>query len=132
MTERTELVQEQMAAFNRRDVDAVMEVFAADVEWWPLRSSTEGPYRGHDGIRAWFDDTAQMFDELEAHVDDVVESDAVVVAVGRLSVRGRGSGAALEVPIAWVFRFLDDQIVWGKTFSEREEAYAAAGLKPPS
>jgi ketosteroid isomerase-like protein len=129
MTDREELARTSMAAFNRRDVEAVVQTFAHDAEWWPLRSSTEGPYRGHDGIRAWFEDTAEMFEYLRAEVDDVDERGDVAVATGRLEVKGRGSGAAIEVPIAWVFRFAGEKVIWAKSYASREEALAEAGLE---
>ena len=37
MTDREELARTSMAAFNRRDVKAVVQTFADDAEWWPLR-----------------------------------------------------------------------------------------------
>jgi ketosteroid isomerase-like protein len=131
MTDRLELARTTFAAFNRRDVETYVRAFAPDAGWWPLRSSTEGPYRGHDGLRAWFDDTAEMFEYLRAEVEDLHEQDDVVVAFGRLEVKGRGSGAAIDLPIAWVFRFIDDKVIWAKSFAEREEAIAVAGLDPP-
>src|SRR5204862_21658 len=91
MTDREELARTSMAAFNRRDVEVVVRTFADDAEWWPLRSSTEGPYRGHDGIRAWFEDTAEMFEYLRAEGDESDERDDIVVAFGRLEVKGRAS-----------------------------------------
>jgi ketosteroid isomerase-like protein len=131
MRDREELARTSMAAFNRRDVEAVVQTFERDAEWWPLRSSTEGPYRGHDGIRAWFEDTAEMFEYLRAEVDEVDERGDVVVASGRLEVKGRGSGAAIEVPIAWVFRFAGEKVIWAKSYANREEALAEAGLESP-
>src|SRR5213082_3169773 len=110
MPDRLEMARESIAALNRRDVKAVVGAFASDAEWWPLRSSTEGPYRGHDGIRAWFEDTAEMFEYLRAEVDEIDERDDIVVAFGRLEVKGRGSGAAIEQPMAWVFRFAGDKV----------------------
>jgi ketosteroid isomerase-like protein len=128
MTDREELTRTSMAAFNRRDVEAVVQTFAEDAEWWPLRSSTEGPYRGHDGIRAWFEDSAEMFEYLRAQVDEIDEGDDVAVAFGRLEVKGRESGAAIELPIAWVFRFAGDKVVWAKSYADRDEAIVESGL----
>ncbi len=55
-----------MAAFNARDVDTMLERFDPDVEWRPLRSETEGAYRGHDGIREWIAETAELFEHSYA------------------------------------------------------------------
>jgi ketosteroid isomerase-like protein len=128
MTDRVELARTTLAAFNRRDVEACLQMFATDAEWWPLRSSTEGPYRGHEGIRAWLDDTAETFDHFQVDLEGVREGEDVVVPFGRLCVTGRESGATVDVPIAWVFRFVEDKVVWAKSYSERDEALAEAGL----
>jgi ketosteroid isomerase-like protein len=128
MTDRVALARETFAAFNRRDVDTYLRKFAPDAEWWPLRSSTEGPYRGHDGIRAWVNDTAETFDQFQVELEDVRECDDAALVFGRLSVRGRGSGATVDVSMAWVFRFVGDKVVWAKSYSDREEALAEAGL----
>ena len=128
MTDRVELARATFAAFNRRDVEAYLQAFAPDAEWWPLRSSTEGPYRGHDGIRAWVDDTAETFEHFQVELEDVREGDDVAIAFGRLSAKGRGSGVPVDVAIARVFRFVGDKEVWAKSYSDREEALAQAGL----
>jgi len=129
MSDWTELARNSIEAFNRRDLSAVLEYFARDAEWWPLRSATEGPYRGHDGIRAWFDDTAEQFEYMRATVDDVREHGDVVVVFGRLQIKGRQSGAPVDMPrITWLLRVVDDKVVWGKTYSDREEALAESGL----
>jgi ketosteroid isomerase-like protein len=128
MTDRGELARTTFAAFNRRDIEAYLQAFAPDAEWWPLRSSTEGPYRGHDGIRAWLDDTAEMFDHFQVELEDVRQGDDVAVAFGRLSAKGRGSGAPVDVAVAWVFRFVEDKVIWAKSYSDRDEALAEAGL----
>jgi ketosteroid isomerase-like protein len=131
MADRLEMARESIAALNRRDVEAVVEAFASDAEWWPLRSSTEGPYRGHDGVRAWFADTAEMFEHLRAEVEEVHERGDVVVAFGRLEAKGRESGASVELVISWVFRFADDKVIWAKSFADRDEAIAECGFEPP-
>ena len=125
MTDRIEQVRAHIGAFNRRDVDAVVRSFAPDVEWWPLRSATEGPYRGHDGIREWFADTAEQFEYIRATVDELREQGDAVVASGELHVKGRQSGASIDQPITWVFRFAGDKVVWGKSYTDPDEAAAA-------
>jgi len=131
MTDRLELARETFAALNNRDVDRFIAAFAPDAEWWPLRSSTEGPYRGHDGIRAYFADTAEMFEHLRADLEEIHQGDDVMLAFGRLDAQGRGSGARVELVIAWVLRFgADDKVIWAKSFADRDDAIAECGLDP--
>jgi ketosteroid isomerase-like protein len=128
MTDRTEQARATIEAFSRRDVETVVESFARDGEWWPLRSATEGPYRGHDGMREWFADTAEQFAYMRATVHDVRAHGDAAVAFGQLQVKGRQSGAPIDLPIAWVFRFAGDKVVWAKSYTDQDEALAEAGL----
>jgi ketosteroid isomerase-like protein len=130
MTDRLEVARETFAALNRRDVEAFVARFAPDAEWRPLRSSTEGPYYGHAGLRAYFADTAEMFANLHAELDEAHQRGDVMLAFGRLEAKGRESGAAVELFIAWVFRFADDKVVWAKSFADRDEAIAECGFEP--
>ena len=127
MGDRVAEARANIDAFNRRDVDAIVATFAANVEWWPLRSATEGPYRGHDGIRDWFADTAEQFEYMRATVDDVREEGDAVVLSGELRVKGRQSGASIDQPITWIFRYAGDKVVWGKSYSDPDEAAADLG-----
>ena len=127
MGDRVAEARANIDAFNRRDVDAIVATFAANVEWWPLRSATEGPYRGHEGIRDWFADTAEQFEYMRATVDEVREEGDAVVLSGELRVKGRQSGASIDQPITWIFRYAGDKVVWGKSYSDPDEAAADLG-----
>jgi hypothetical protein len=51
-----------------------------------------------------------------------------VIAFGQLWVRFK-SGVALEHEIAWVARYRDGLLSWGRTFRIRAEALEAVGLR---
>ena len=88
------------------------------------RGSVSGPRRDPRLVN----DTAETFDQFEVELEEVRECDDAALVFGRLSVRGRGSGATVDVSMAWVFRFVEDKVVWAKSYSDREEALAEAGL----
>ena len=113
-----------IAAFNDGDVDGFTEQFADDGEWLPFRSATEGAYVGPDGVRAWFRETLELFEHNSAEVDSTEIHGEAVVSSGRLSLRGRGSGATVEMPVTWVFRLKDDKVAWARAYSDRAEAMA--------
>jgi ketosteroid isomerase-like protein len=130
MRDRRQLARETFAALNRRDFETFLSAFAPDAEWRPLRSSTEGPYRGHAGIRAYCDDTVEMFEHLRAELEEVHEDGDVMLAFGHLQAKGRGSGAPVELVIAWVFRFEGDHVVWAKSYADPDQAIAESGIDP--
>jgi hypothetical protein len=46
-------------AFNRADVEALMEVCTEDFPFLPARSALDGGYRGEAGLRRYFEDNAE-------------------------------------------------------------------------
>jgi ketosteroid isomerase-like protein len=118
-------------AFNRRDLEAFLSISAEDIEWHPfLHSGVEGlPYRGHDGIREWFADTDAGWSEIWAEVEEERDLGATVLAFGRFRARGRESGVELSTPVAWVCEFRGDEVGRAWTFTSRDDALEAAGLR---
>jgi ketosteroid isomerase-like protein len=54
-TDPETVVSEWMAAFNSRDLEAILARMDRDVLFHPLRlNGLERSYFGHDGMRAWF------------------------------------------------------------------------------
>jgi ketosteroid isomerase-like protein len=115
-----------MAAFNARDIDALLAGYDPEVEWWPLRSATEGPYRGHDGVRKWIAETDELFEHSYAYIDEASwHGDDAVLAQGRIELQGKASGAPIGLPVTWVFRLRGDKLVWARAFTDRAAALAA-------
>jgi hypothetical protein len=54
--ENVDLIYQANDAFNRRDIDALLAVADAQIEFVPRLLELKGgdPYRGHDGIRSWW------------------------------------------------------------------------------
>lgn len=123
------LCQEAMAAFNARDIDALLDRMDPDIEWRPLRSETEGAFHGHDGIRAWVAETEELFERSEATIESAHWEGEAVLAEGSISLEGKASGAPIELPVTWVFRLRDDKVVWGRAFNERAAALEAAATR---
>ena len=72
--------------FNLRDLEGMLQCMSRDVRFYPLRlSGFERYYRGHDGVRAWFE---RMLEHGHSHRIAVhnlrAEPDGAVVAVGEL------------------------------------------------
>jgi ketosteroid isomerase-like protein len=92
-------------------------------------SFVAGTYRGHDGIRALIRLTEEIFDEFRYEVDELIEIGESVLAVGRLRVRGKQSGATGTQSGAWLIRVRDGRIVSYRSYLRREEALEAVGLR---
>ena len=118
-----------MKAVGARDLTTLLELSHPDVEWRSFFALAEsGEYRGHEGMREYVRDLAETWETLEVAVADLLEAGSVVVGVGRIHYRGRGSGIDSESAAGWVFKFRDDRLVLFRAFSDPEQALERLGL----
>ena len=87
-----------------------------------------GPFRGHDGVRRWWETWIGTFPDFSGEVEDVGVLGDVTVA--RLRVRGHGgaSGATLEQTVWQFAEWREKKCVRYRTFASKAEALEAAGL----
>ena len=116
------------AAFARGDMEAALRDIDPDVVFEPQRSATEGAFVGHVGIRRFWQDTMEMFGLFDAHYTEVRDLGDHVLATGTLTVRGRGSGVEMQIPMAFLAEFRDGMLVHYKDYGEEAAALEAAGL----
>jgi ketosteroid isomerase-like protein len=66
--ENVELVHEANDTFTRRDLDALLALADPDIEVFPLIARLEGggPYRGHDGVRRWWENWLRIAPDFSA------------------------------------------------------------------
>jgi len=93
-------------------------------------SPIRGPYRGHQGLQQWRDDTFDVIEDWRVELDDVVTGDDphLLVAIQRFVGRTRHTGLEVDFPLAVVVRFRDGLISRFEGYRERAEALEAAGL----
>ena len=124
-----ELARRAFEAFGRRDLPAALEVMDEDVEFLPVTANlTTGgvPYRGHEGLTAYFDDVGRVWEELRVYPAEYRDLGDCVVALGR--IYGRGGGMIIDRPTGWLWRVRDGKIVQCRVYASQEEALRAAGL----
>ena len=99
------------------------------VTFEPVRSSVQGAYRGHAGVREWWADTSETFESFRLELDDLRDlgSDRVL-ALGTLRVRGQGSGVDAAVPSGSVATIREGRVLALKDYGDRAKALEAAGL----
>jgi ketosteroid isomerase-like protein len=122
-------------AWNRGDVDAYMEIVDAlidpELEWHAVIAElVEGQtavYRGHAGMRRFWDDFHDVWDFQFDAIDFRDLGDALVI-LAQTSVTGRASGVELETPLGMVARFADGRLIRLDSYLDHGETLAAAGL----
>jgi uncharacterized protein len=126
--ENVDLFWEGTDAFRRGDVEAALDRVSEEVVWIAARSSVEGAYHGHEGIRRFVADNAENFEVFEPDFDEVRDLGDRVLALGRFRIRARGSGVETTFPVAGIATYRDGKLVRWEDFRERHLALEAAGL----
>jgi ketosteroid isomerase-like protein len=114
-------------AWSRRDLDAFVAVFSEDVELRPVlgRGLGSTTYRGHRGLRRWYEEANEEWEELTVDPYEFHESGNHLVIFLRAIGRGRGSQVPVEAEIVHLAEFRDGKFTRLYGFSDREEALRA-------
>jgi len=125
------LVRRLYETFEVRDLDAMVSLITEDMEFFPqvtasMVNRTE-PYRGHAGLRSYFEDAARVWRHLEIIPHEYRDLGDSVLVFGRVYARGEG-GYISDSPAAWLWRIRGDLICSGRVFTSRADALEAAGL----
>lgn len=124
MDDTPEMVESLFDAFNRRDVEAVVELCDEDVEFHAATAEFAGkpdPYVGRIGMREYFDDVSRLWEELLITPREIVPVEDGVVVFGRVFARGREHGIR-DLPIAWRWKLRDGRFAWGRVYMDPEQA----------
>jgi uncharacterized protein len=126
--ENVELVRAGYAAWERGDLDVIVERADPEIEIvQPPEVPDAKTYRGKAGVIEAFADWPKQWDEFRAELMEVIDvSDTKAVSVARHYLRARGMDVEQEV--AYVHTFRDGLVVRWEMFFSREQALEAAGL----
>ncbi len=128
--ENVELYSRAHAAFNRRDLDAFLALCDPDVEFASglLELEGGGPYRGHDGVRSWWQNLLSVFPDFGTDIDEVRDFGDLTVARLRLHGQGMKSDAPTEGRQWQVAEWRQKKCIRWRVFVSEAEALEAAGL----
>jgi ketosteroid isomerase-like protein len=123
-----DVVQRWIDAYNCRDIDGVIALSDADIEFRSVLVAIEPVFRGHSGIRSYFQELDESYDHFQLVPTEFIEAGAAVVFENNVKWRGKESGVGGEtylVPAVWlragkVFRI--------ENFTDRKQALEAVGL----
>jgi ketosteroid isomerase-like protein len=128
--ENVELLYRAYDALNQRNIDAMLALSDPDVEFTPLLLELEGggPYRGHDGVRRWWEDLLGVFPDFSSKIEEVRDLGDVTAARLRMGAHHAESDAPVEETIWLVVEWHHNKVIWWRTFRSQAEALEAAGL----
>jgi ketosteroid isomerase-like protein len=117
------------AAFNRRDLDALLALMDDRVEAFPQLVVMEGGYRGHAGIRRWWEDLLDVFPDFAIEVVEVRDLGELALAVLRVRGHGEGSDTPFEDTLWQLAEWRNEKVVRWEVFRSEVDALEAAGLR---
>jgi len=125
-----ETVRLAFDAIGRRDINALLSLYDPQIEFLPLTGTRveSGGYGGHGGVRDYFEEIAEVWEEMRPYADAMWPVRDHVVVLGGCVVRGRRSGAESNSPMAWVITVRDGKIERHRAYATVEEALEAVGL----
>ena len=116
--------RQALLVLGEDDAERLIAICHPDVELRPLIARVEGDvYRGHDGVRDWFDQLASSFDEREAPIRwiETIGDDSVLAEIA-LRLRGRVSGIEIDQTVFGAGHYRDGLLAWWGFYETAEEA----------
>jgi ketosteroid isomerase-like protein len=131
--ENVERLRQAYEAFSSGDIGRILAFAHPDFEAVvpPELSAEPDTYRGHDGIRRYFDSFQDAMDDISFAPEEFWDAGESVVALVRLTAKGRQTAITVEQRIAQVWTVRDGQAVSLQTYPSLAEALKAAGLANP-
>jgi ketosteroid isomerase-like protein len=124
-----ELARNAVAAFNRRDVPALIEMTTDDFQWVTWTGTVESTvYQGAEGLATYFQD-ADVWEVLDLDAQEFRDLGDKVLVVGMFHLRGGGSGAEVRAPYYSAFFVSEGKLARVLSFRTEDEALEAVGLR---
>jgi ketosteroid isomerase-like protein len=119
-----------LEAVNRRDPEGMAADIHPEFSFIPILAALEGRvYKGEPGVRQWLAEMEDHWDYFETCPEDFEDLGDRVLAFGHWRARGRASGVTLDgQPATWLAHIRDGKLFRQRTYTDRAEALAAAGI----
>jgi ketosteroid isomerase-like protein len=126
--EDVEIVREAREAFTRRDNESALRLYGPEVE---LHGGLDGSvvYRGVRGVREFFRDWLDAWDEWGSGVEDWIDTGNNVIAMMHTHGRGKQSGVPVERRQAHVWTLREGQAVAAPDIRNQGRSPRSRGAK---
>jgi hypothetical protein len=127
--ENVEVVKQAIAAYNRRDFEAMQTLNHPDVQldWSASRGIEAGVYRGWEAVARFYQSYFDTFAEINIEPDRFIESGDSVVVPNHAQVRGR-DGIEAVAQSTLVFEIRSGCLARLCLYQATHEALEAVGL----
>ena len=125
--ENVEVVRRALAALDRRDVEAYLEVASPQIELITPGSPLLGPTVGHEGIRKFFRELSSFSQASEFRVEEIRPAGERVLACFVFTATGR-DGVQTSLQVTGIYDLENGKIRRAEIFADRAAAFEALGL----
>jgi ketosteroid isomerase-like protein len=128
--ENVEIVRRGFEAYNSGDIGRILALTHPDFEGQvpPELSAEPDTYRGHDGIRGYFQSFQDAMDEIHFHPERFWDVGDSVVVAARLNAKGRQTAIPVEQRFVQVWTIRGGKAIRLQTYVSLSEALATVGL----
>jgi ketosteroid isomerase-like protein len=132
--DQAEVVRKAFAAFTLRDVESLLELVDEEVEFLPVGTTRllgqVASYHGHEGIQAYFEDIARVWQELRVIPARYRSEGPYVLVLGSVYARD-AEGNLTDIPTGWIWKLRGGKLIWGRAYESRKEALLAMRAGEP-
>jgi ketosteroid isomerase-like protein len=128
--ENVDTVRRLLAAFNRRDDDAVLELVDPEIEFHSALVEKQS-YQGYGGVRKYLESLDAAWSEWHTENDRFLAAgEDQVLHLYRIVGLGKGSGVPVQHDFAILWTLRAGRVLRGEAFLNQADGLDAAGLRP--
>ena len=129
IAENTEIVRRGFEALSKGGVEALLPFIHPEFEvTTPSQFAAEpDTYRGHEGIRRYFDSFYDAMDEVRFEPGEFRDAQGRVIVPTKLIARGRTTGIETQQDVVLVWSLRDDLAIRVEVYATLEEALEGTG-----
>lgn len=126
-------LREAYAAFNRRDIEAALQPFDAQIEWSePAEFAGGGRWHGREGVRRYLTQSRASFAEGSSEPERFIAAGDRIVVFVHAHIRPVGSNEWQDVRLADVYTMRNGKAIQMRAFADRQQALHWVGIDDPN
>jgi ketosteroid isomerase-like protein len=128
--ENVEVVRASLEAWNRDDLEGVLEYMSPEWEWHPARlfPGTDAVYRGKEGFTRFWNTFREPWESIRIEVERIEDLGDRVLVLIMFYGKGKLSGVDAATEYANLLTFRDGLVSYQVGYSDWKSALEAVGL----
>jgi ketosteroid isomerase-like protein len=130
--ENVEIAQAAYDAWNKGDLESVLDRLHPDVEWEEnahVYPGLDPVYHGHEGFLKRQRDAFDAWEWFTVEDQEFIDAGDHIVVPLHLAGKGRHSGIEVKMTVCDVLTFRDGKVVRHRLYANRADALKAVGLE---